>query len=114
MMQHLTLKEMDHPRQRAPHRRRKANAERESRGLDFKEQFDPEDSGGWCELIKDIVAIANSGGGRIIVGVKDNGQPSGWDPSPMLLLDHAKVVDRISRYVGEPFGDFEVVPDEWK
>ncbi len=105
---------MSNPRQRGPRRRRIAKTERESRELEFKEQFDPEESGGWCELIKDIVAIANSGGGRIIVGIKDDGQPSGWDPSPLLLLDHAKVVDRISRYVGEPFSEFEIDSDEWK
>jgi len=95
-------------------RRTKAKNDRESRGVDFKEQFNVDNPGEWCELIKDIVAIANTGGGRIVLGVKDNGQPSGWDPTPVLQLDHAKVVDRISRYVGEPFGDFEIVCDEWK
>jgi len=58
--------------------------------------------------------MANSGGGGVIVGVKDNGHPSGWDPSSLLQYDHAKIVDRISRYVGEPFADFEIRPEEWK
>jgi hypothetical protein len=92
---------------RVKQRRTKTRDDRESRGLDFKEQFNPDVPGEWCELIKDIVAIANSGGGRIVVGVKDNGQPSGWDPAPLLQIDHAKIVDRIARYVGEPFGEFE-------
>src|SRR2546426_6979595 len=105
---------MTNPKVEMARRRHKAKDEREARDLELKEQFDPDQPGEWCELIKDIIAIANSGGGRIIVGVKDNGQPSGWDPLPLLLLDHAKVVDRISRYVGEPFGDFEIVPHDWK
>jgi hypothetical protein len=55
-------------------RRTKTKDVRESRGLDFKEQFNPDVPGEWCRLIKDnIVAIANSGGGWIVVGVKDNG-----------------------------------------
>lgn len=37
------------------------SAEGESAQLDFKGQFDPTATSSWCELIKDIVAIANSG-----------------------------------------------------
>jgi len=92
----------------------KAKDERESRELDFKGEFKPDQLSEWCELVKDIVAMANSGGGRIVVGVTDDGQPSGWDPTPVVRLDHAKIVDKISRYVGEPFSDFEVDRGEWK
>ncbi len=38
----------------------------ESQRLDFKRQVDPASPADWCELIKDIVAIANSGGGTIV------------------------------------------------
>jgi len=47
----------------------------ETDDLDFKEQFDPMSRQDWCELIKDIAAIANSGGGAIIVGVKTTAPP---------------------------------------
>lgn len=37
-------------------------AKRESKYVDFKRQFDPASAGEWCEIIKDVVAMANSGG----------------------------------------------------
>jgi hypothetical protein len=41
---------------------------RESRLLDFKQAFDPGDTGDWCELIKDLVAMANTLGGSPVSG----------------------------------------------
>jgi len=46
------------------------NAKRESKYIEFKERFDVNQSQYWCEIIKDIVAMANSGGGCILIGVK--------------------------------------------
>jgi len=43
-------------------------AKRESKYVEFKSQLDLGAPGVWCELIKDIVAFANSGGGVILVG----------------------------------------------
>jgi hypothetical protein len=39
----------------------------ETQSVDFKRQFDPSSSAEWCELTKDLVAMANSGGGVILV-----------------------------------------------
>jgi len=47
--------------------------------LEFKDRFDPKNTGDWCELIKDIVAMANSGGGRIVIGANDDGTSSAYD-----------------------------------
>jgi predicted HTH transcriptional regulator len=44
---------------------------------DFKSTFDVNAPGDWLEIIKDIVAFANSGGGTILIGVNDDGTPSG-------------------------------------
>lgn len=33
------------------------------------------------ELVKELAAFANSGGGILIVGVTDNGKPAGWRPA---------------------------------
>ena len=44
-------------------------AKRESKHIEFKEGFDPASGHDWCESIKDIVAIANSGGGVLIFGL---------------------------------------------
>lgn len=84
------------------------NAARESTRVEFKEQLDPKERRDWCEVIKDIVAIANSGGGSVVLGVKNDGSPSSWDPSPILAFDHAKIVDKIAPYTGEQFADFSL------
>jgi hypothetical protein len=40
-------------------------AKRESRAVEFKEEFDPANAQQSLEVLKDIVAIANSGGGAL-------------------------------------------------
>ena len=45
------------------------NAKRESKYIEFKSEFNPDSPQDWCEIIKDIVALANTGGGVIIFGV---------------------------------------------
>jgi hypothetical protein len=83
-------------------------AKRESKLVDFKSTFDPESTGEWCELVKDIVAMANSGGGAIVIGLDNGGVPSKTDVKAVLALDHAKFVDKIRKYTGFEFGDLEV------
>ena len=55
-------------------------AKRESKSIDFKEKFDPTSDCDWCEVVKDIVAIANSEGGFIIIGLRNiwNSDQSGY------------------------------------
>ncbi len=83
-------------------------AKRESKRVDFKSAFDPESAGDWCELVKDIVAMANSGGGAIVIGLDNGGAPSKNDVKAVLGLDHAKFVDKIRKYTGFEFGELEV------
>lgn len=83
-------------------------AKRESKHVDFKEEVDVTSSGAWCELIKDLVALANSGGGVILVGVSNDGTPSDWDPKPLLDLDPAKIIDKVASYTGRQFDQFDV------
>jgi hypothetical protein len=54
-------------------------SQRESKHVEFKEKFDHTDAQDVCEVIKDIVAMANSGGGHILFGVRNDGAASGWD-----------------------------------
>ena len=82
---------------------RARTARRESQTIEFKEQFHPQSAQAWCELIKDIVAMANSGGGAILIGVLDNGAASGSNVEPVLALDPAQIADKITPYVGETF-----------
>jgi hypothetical protein len=76
--------------------------------VDFKQSMDVENTGDWCELVKDIVAMANSGGGALVVGVRDDGRPSGADCTALLGYDPAKVVDKIASHTGEQFSEFEI------
>jgi hypothetical protein len=82
---------------------------RETRRIEFKAEFSPNVPGAWCELIKDLVAMANSGGGVIVLGLSNDGVPTGWDPAALLSIDSANTVNTIARYVGEQFDEFDVV-----
>lgn len=84
------------------------NAKRESKYVEFKEKFDSDSSQDWCKIIKGIVAMANSGGGIILVGVRNNGTLSGFNVMSVLSLDPAKLTDKIAKYTGEQFSEFEI------
>lgn len=84
------------------------NARRESKYVEFKAEFDVDKDHDWCEIIKDIVAMANSGCGIIVIGANNDGTPSGWDPVPLSNYDIASIVDKIAKYTGEQFADFEL------
>jgi hypothetical protein len=79
-------------------------SENESAELDFKASFDPAAASNWCELVKDIVAIANSGGGVIVFGVNDDGTPASIGLEAVLSIDPATIVDKIRRYTGQHYG----------
>lgn len=80
----------------------------ESASLDFKSSFDPSKLGDWLEIIKDIVAMANGGGGTILLGLNDDGSPSGCDVSATVGLDLADVTNRIYKYTNYQFDGFEI------
>ena len=76
-----------------------STASAETAAIDFKACFDPSQRGDWCELVKDIVAMANTGGGMILLGVQDDGSRADWDPTPVRALDPAQVGDQLRKYV---------------
>ncbi len=80
----------------------------ENAKIEFKESFDTKLTEAWVEIIKDIVAIANSGGGVIIFGLNKDGQPSGNNIENIISLDPAKITDKIKKYTGTNFADFEI------
>jgi hypothetical protein len=79
-----------------------------TRGVGFKEQFDPTKEAEWIELFKDFAALSNSGGGVIVVGLRNNGTLSGADVHPVLDLDGAVICEKLASYIGEDFDDFEI------
>ena len=84
-------------------------AKRESKSVEFKEQFTPTDTAQALEVLKDIVAIANSGGGTLAIGISNTGAGCGSDIKPVLDYDHAKYCDLIKKYTMQNFADFEVI-----
>jgi hypothetical protein len=82
-------------------------AKRESKYIEFKETFDPASPADWCEIVKDIVAIANSGGGIIIFGLDSSGVPTGASPATLSNIDPADVGNKVSKYTGPVQLEFE-------
>lgn len=84
----------------------------EAADLDFKSSFDVNAPGDWLEIIKDIAAFANSGGGTLLIGINDDGTPSGVDVTGVLGIDPANLTNRIHKYTGTHFHGFEIAECE--
>lgn len=84
-------------------------ATRESKHIEFKRGFDPTSPGEWCEIIKDIVALANSGGGIILFGLDNTGKPTGESVEHIGREDPADIVNRIARYITTPSFEIESI-----
>ena len=80
--------------------------------VDFKESFDVNSKGEWCEVLKDIVAMANSGGGVLLIGIRDDNSHSGFNVTPILDYDPAKVTDKVFSYTGRHFSNFRITKAE--
>jgi len=96
------------------HIQRGLAAQRESKYIDFKGEIDFVEPGAWCEIVKDIVAMANSGGGVLLIGLDNKGATTGFDPQPILDLDEAVVTDKIEKYTGVQFDAFLISEEKKK
>lgn len=85
------------------------DATKESKQVDFKESCDFDSPEHSCEIVKDIVAMANSGGGTILLGVRNDGFPAGINAAALLAYDPAKITDKVAKYTGHQFANFEWV-----
>lgn len=70
----------------------------EGQTQELKLTFDLNNPKAKVELVKDIVAMANGGGGRIIFGCNETTQP-GVDQALTRELDSAKVTDLVARFI---------------
>jgi len=84
----------------------------ESAEVDFKSQFEVEDDGHWLEVIKDIVAMVNSGGGLILFGVHDDGTPSELECQPILGFDTSRITAKVRRWTGIDLADVALIANE--
>src|SRR4051794_36218789 len=82
---------------------RAAAAKRASKAVAFHERFDVP------ELVRDLAALANSGGGAILLGVQRDGALSGAEIPP---LGRGVLRSAIERYTGSVFDDVEVATAE--
>lgn len=82
--------------------------EAEASEVDFKSRFDPSHKGELLEIVKDIAAMANSGGGVVLFGLNNDGSPSGADLSGLRAYDSAKLTDAIYKYTDRQFQDFRL------
>ena len=80
--------------------------------VDFKSSFDPTVLRDWLEIIKDIAAFANSGGGYILVGLNDDGSPAPSDVAGLLAVDPADLGNNIHKYTGHHLSGIELVECE--
>jgi hypothetical protein len=80
----------------------------ETAGVDFKSTFNPNDKREFLEIIKDILAMANSGGGTLLFGLSDGGVPTDADLKGLAALDPAKITDAIYKYTDCQFQAFQL------
>src|SRR5690606_38290685 len=67
--------------------------------------WDESDKKACCELVKDILAIANTQGGVIVIGVReDNGQflPVGLSPQELSSYESTRLANFVQRYADPP------------
>lgn len=83
-------------------------ARRESKSVEFKEQFTPTDPRQSLEVLKDIVAISNSGGGALAVGINNSGNACESDIRSVLDFDHARYCDLVRKYTMQNFSEFAI------
>ena len=90
--------------------RKALNSKSENKDVEFKTNIDTTSRKDWVEIIKDFVAVANSGGGVILFGVDNSGEPTGVDISNILYLDPADITNKIFSYTQCHFSDFDIIP----
>lgn len=86
-----------------------STAKVENKFIEFKSELNVNSPLSWCEIVKDAVALANSGGGIILFGVENNGTHNNFDRNVILNLDPATITDKVSKYLNEDFTEFEII-----
>jgi hypothetical protein len=72
---------------------RAAEAKRSSKRVELDETFDPQTPGVWLELVRDVAAMANSGGGVVVL----HGD-----------VEEEQLHEELARYAEPEFESFEV------
>lgn len=91
------------------------SARRESAKLDYKLTLDLSETGSKVELVKDLMAMANTAGGYIVVGVDDAGTVRGLDETAAQKFDETVVRSQLAGYTSARIPVFvnnRVIEDE--
>lgn len=75
-------------------------AARESAKLDYKRRHDPRVKQDSVELTKDLIAMANTAGGYVVIGVEDGGLPRGLTKPELATLDESTMRGQVETYIG--------------
>jgi predicted HTH transcriptional regulator len=73
---------------------------RESAKLDYKQEWDPQRRRDVIELIKDLVAMANTAGGYVVIGLGDAGEEVGLQDAQVEILDEATLRAQTQSHLG--------------
>jgi hypothetical protein len=74
---------------------RAAGARRSSKRVELKQDFDADGDGDWIELVRDVAAMANSGGGVIVL-------------DELAELDEERLHEELERYADPEFDDLHL------
>lgn len=85
------------------------SAQRESKYVEFKRSFDPASTRSWCGLVKEIVALTNTKGGVIVIGVDNTGNPVEENLGAARDVTVEQITDKVRRYTGVEFGGITLV-----
>lgn len=75
------------------------NACEETIELDYKEKFDPSSTKDKVEISKDVIAMANTSGGHIIIGVDDDHNPVGLVGEIAKSIDGSDIDNKVNSFV---------------
>jgi hypothetical protein len=70
--------------------------------------FDESSDRDWLELIRDVAATANSGGGNIAFRLNRNQPPANTTTAATVHLTRSGIVKRLGEFTGSPFDDIHV------
>jgi hypothetical protein len=87
---------------------RALEAQRQSKHVVFRAAIDPTSDAQWCELVRDLVALANTDGGVLVLGVDRHGMPVGLDPAAFHALSRASVTERVRSHTGYDLPELSV------
>jgi predicted HTH transcriptional regulator len=75
---------------------------RESAKLDYKREWDPQRNREVLELTKDLVSMANTAGGYVVIGMGDGGEEVGLSVAQLDKLDEATLRAQVQSFIGTP------------